>query len=323
METGKQVNISAIQSLVSEFFKKKEFCDVTIRIGNEIFESHRLLLAAVSEYFYVMFNGDLSEKRKEKDDPIVLYDIDVDAFKTLLQFVYSGELKVMDSNCFALLRASDFFLLRIPMVEQQCIDYIQIRAQKAAPLSEVFALFRFACLREKTRLIDCVSLHIHKNLRFYLKDETFLEISREHLEVLLKFKKSDSNDDSLLFTLILQWVYHSHKERRECLNALMQNIDFTKVSSKYIPFIVNGYENLVNCILSNTNEKRKFSVENGTFSDAFEDLHENLTPLRVQDEAVQPTVNVSSEKKKNRSSFYCMPNGITVALSTADANNTC
>lgn len=64
-----------------------EFCDIDIRVGNETFTAHKVVLAAGSSYFHAMFCSGMMEDRA---DFVTLHEVDPKVFAALLDFIYLG-----------------------------------------------------------------------------------------------------------------------------------------------------------------------------------------------------------------------------------------
>ena len=142
MEPEKQADPLAIIPALSKFHSEGKYSDVKLQIGDEVFECQRILLSAISEYFEAMFFGSFKEKCSKSNDPIVLFEINVVAFKEILHLLYTGDIRVNDSNVIALLRSSDFLQLRTVYVEDQCFKYLQNNSETSKPMSQAWRYFR-------------------------------------------------------------------------------------------------------------------------------------------------------------------------------------
>ncbi|CAG5980531.1 unnamed protein product [Menidia menidia] len=86
------------------------FCDVVLRVGEEIFPAHKAVLAACSEYFETVFSrpteGDGDAKELE------MHTISPKVFKDILDFAYTSRI-VVRLECFPeLMTAAKFLLMR-------------------------------------------------------------------------------------------------------------------------------------------------------------------------------------------------------------------
>ena len=73
--------------------------DVTLIAAGYEVKAHKAVLASCSPYFYAMFTG-FDEKNKSK---IILRDIDPEALKLLVNYVYTSEVEVTEENVQTLL----------------------------------------------------------------------------------------------------------------------------------------------------------------------------------------------------------------------------
>ena len=107
--------ISHSQILLSkcaQFREQGEFIDVGLKVGEEVFSAHRIVLAVSSDYFHAMFAHGMKESNQEvielKDE-----SISTAALKIVLDSIYSGDLLVTDETVFDVLVAADHFKLQV------------------------------------------------------------------------------------------------------------------------------------------------------------------------------------------------------------------
>ena len=107
-------------SKCAQFRDQGEFIDVHLKLGDELFPAHRIVLAAISDYFHAMFTYGMKESTQEvielKDETI-----SAEALKIVLDSIYRGELHLNNENVFEVLVAADY--LQVTSAVQQCCDY--------------------------------------------------------------------------------------------------------------------------------------------------------------------------------------------------------
>ena len=96
-----------------------EFNDVTIRVGAECISANRMVLACFSKFFESMFRSPFKEKYQ---NTIEIKELDGEAVKAVIEFIYSGKIAVHSNNVFALLGVAEF--LQIDEVKKTCFDYM-------------------------------------------------------------------------------------------------------------------------------------------------------------------------------------------------------
>ena len=88
-------------SKCAQFRNESQFIDVRLKVDEDIFPAHRIVLAASSNYFYAMFTDGMKESSQEvielKDE-----SISSDVLKILLDSIYTGDrrgIRVQSSCC--------------------------------------------------------------------------------------------------------------------------------------------------------------------------------------------------------------------------------
>ena len=81
---------------------QESYSDVTIACDGKFYPLHKLVLSTCSEYFEEMF-----EKTSCKNPVIVLKDIQYEEFEALLNYMYIGEVNVLQEKLSGLIRAAE------------------------------------------------------------------------------------------------------------------------------------------------------------------------------------------------------------------------
>ena len=93
-------------SKCAHFRNEGQFIDVRLKVREDIFPAHRIVLASNSDYFHAMFTTGMKESNQEvielKDE-----NISPDALKTVIDSIYTGDLRVNTENVFEVLAAAD------------------------------------------------------------------------------------------------------------------------------------------------------------------------------------------------------------------------
>ncbi|XP_037898725.1 kelch-like protein diablo [Glossina fuscipes] len=98
----------------------RENCDFALEVEGETIYAHRLALAIASSYFAAMFQNDT----KEKATGLVKFeDNDVTAVKTIVEYIYSGELLLTEENVQSICTTSDY--LQIEWVKSECVEFLK------------------------------------------------------------------------------------------------------------------------------------------------------------------------------------------------------
>ena len=67
-------HVDILLSKCAQFRNESQFIDVRLKVGEDIFPAHRIVLAANSDYFYAMFTDGMKESNQDvielKDESI-------------------------------------------------------------------------------------------------------------------------------------------------------------------------------------------------------------------------------------------------------------
>ena len=116
------VHSEILLSKCAQFRDQSQFIDVRLKVCEDIFPAHRIVLSANSDYFHAMFTDGMKESNQEvielKDE-----SISRDALKIVMDSIYTGDLNVNEENVFEVLAAADH--LQVTTVVQQCCDFLK------------------------------------------------------------------------------------------------------------------------------------------------------------------------------------------------------
>jgi len=88
--------------VLSNIRKKEAYCDATLACDGRFYPVHKLVLSTCSDYFEEMF-----EKTKDKQPVIVLKDIRHEDLEALLNYMYLGEVNVLQNDLSGLIKAAE------------------------------------------------------------------------------------------------------------------------------------------------------------------------------------------------------------------------
>ena len=196
----------------AQFREEGEFVDVHLKVGEELFSAHRIVLAASSDYFHAMFAHGMKESNQEvielKDE-----SISAAALKIVLDSIYGGDLQVNDENVFEVLVAADH--LQVTSVIQQCCDYLQ--TQFVQLRFDVQTYCQICTIAYRHGLTDLQEAAQSKMASMYMEvceNEEFLShIDADQLSNLLTREDLSAPSETFVFKSVMQWVKYKKEER--------------------------------------------------------------------------------------------------------------
>ena len=201
-------------SKCAQFREQGEFVDVRLKVGEDVFPAHRVVLAANSDYFHAMFTGGMKESNQEvielKDE-----NISAAALKIVLDSIYSGDVHVNDENVFEVLLAADH--LQVTSVVQQCCDYLNTEFVQLR--FDVRTYCRICTIADRHGLTDLQEATERKMASMYkdiCESEEFLShINADQLLSLLSRDDLSAPSETFVFKSVMQWIKYKKEERME------------------------------------------------------------------------------------------------------------
>ena len=199
-------------SKCAQFREQGEFIDVYLKVREEVFSAHRIVLAASSDYFHAMFAHGMKESNQEvielKDE-----SISAAALKIVLDSIYSGDLPVNDENVLDVLVAADH--LQVTSVVQQCCEYLQ--TQFVQLRFDVQTYCQICTIANRHGLIDlqeATQLKMASMYKDVCGNEEFLShIDANQYSSLLDRDDLSAPSETFVFKSVMQWIKHKKEER--------------------------------------------------------------------------------------------------------------
>ena len=196
----------------TQFREEGIFTDVQLKVDNVLFPAHRMVLAAYSDYFYVMFTNGMKETNQEvievRDE-----SMSSETFKQIIDYIYSGHLRINRENVFQVLAAADH--LQVTSVLQECSDFL-----KRELLQDKLDVPWYCYLCEVTEtyglreLGEAAESKMALNYRNICESKEFLtHMSTEKLFSLLSRDDLTAPSETFVFKSVMQWIKHKKKER--------------------------------------------------------------------------------------------------------------
>ena len=202
-------------SKFEEFRKRKEFIDVRLKVGKDVFPAHRNVLAAESDYFYAMFTGGMKESNQEvielKDE-----NISGDALRITLDSVYRGELSMTATkDVFEILTTASH--LQITSIVEQCCDLLDRElVQRRLDVQTYRQLSTLANVHGLKNLQEATERKMASMYKDICETDEFLShIDSDQLLSLLSRDDLSAASETFVFKSVMQWIKYKKEERME------------------------------------------------------------------------------------------------------------
>ncbi|KAL4083983.1 hypothetical protein QTP88_029299 [Uroleucon formosanum] len=203
----------------------KVFCDIKLKTeDNNIIHAHKVVLSAACPYFNAMFKH-FAERNY---DLVIMRQIDSTALQLLINFIYSGQIKITERNAQVLLPAANFLLLL--EVKEACCDFL---LSQLCP-SNCIGINSIADLHSCTKLIRSSELYIYQHFSEVFGGDEFLSLSSEQVIKLISSDKLTVPSEEKVFESVICWVKYKLGSRKCILPQLMEHVRLALTSEDYI-----------------------------------------------------------------------------------------
>ena len=205
-------------SKCAQFRDEGQFIDVRLKVCEDIFPAHRIVLAANSDYFHAMFtDGGMKESNQEvielKDE-----SISPDVLKIVMDSIYTGDLHVNEENVFDVLAVADH--LQVTSVVKLCCDFLLIQCiQLRFDVETYCRVWTMADTHGLKDLQEAAEHEIASKFKDICESEEFLtHIGADQLSSLLSRDDLSGLSETFVFKSVMQWIKHQ-KEKRMAVAA--------------------------------------------------------------------------------------------------------
>jgi len=196
-----QVSKQKIAQRSQYLLESGTWSDCRFIVGQEpqqqILKGHKLFLAMSSPVFEAMFFGGMAEK----NDPIPIKDVQPEAFKALLEYMYTDkvELSSFELACELCYCAKKYML---PSLVEECTKYLwsDLSPKKACRAYEFAKLFEEPVLMEKCLQIICTKT------TEVLKESSWEDVELGTLLTILDQDKLQISSEIELFNAVERWA---------------------------------------------------------------------------------------------------------------------
>jgi hypothetical protein len=208
-----------------KIYKEKKLCDVSLVVGTNEIETHRVVLAANSMYFYTMFTGDLLESSSRK---IVLKEVDFEALTLLVDYCYTSVINFNTSNVESLLKTAH--LLQFNNIVKGCCVFMTSQLHP----SNCLGISSFAELHGCATLQETALTYATKHFSQVAKTDEFYLATSDQICQLLSNDNLNIPSEKDAFDIAMSWVRHDLESRKNFLPQILTHIRLELLPSKIL-----------------------------------------------------------------------------------------
>lgn len=203
--------------------QKSLLCDYTLKADEESFAVHKVVMVACSDYFQAMLTSNMKECHENVVD---LKGITANGLRIIIDFAYTGELKLNTQNVEDVLSAATH--LQVSDAMDLCSKYLEtsISVRNCVDILNIAELYSLDPLHQAaTRFM----LHDFEELA---ESEQFPMLNSSQLSQLLAKNSLRVTSEFVLFNLVLKWIRYDPAEREQFVSELIENIKLPLMSGE-------------------------------------------------------------------------------------------
>lgn len=197
-------HVSSLSENLGELVDSADYSDITLIVEDDKFQSHKVILAARSDYFRALLFGGMRESQPGTTE-IELKDTSSTAFSVLLKYIYTGRinlLEIKEENLLDILGMSH----RYGFIElaSSISDYLKAILN----INNVCLIYDIANMYSLMSLCQVCKEFIDRNALDILHGEAFLTLSQSSVKDLI-CRDSFCAPEIEIFNAIVLWADHN------------------------------------------------------------------------------------------------------------------
>lgn len=220
------------------------FCDATLIFSSigvsgeervQTISAHRSVLSAASQYFTLLLGGQFSESvsgRVELKEWSSTTGPDPETVERVMQFMYTGEIRVTSANVHEVLELADRFLL--VQLKSFCGEFLI----KNLSLSNCVAVHSLAHMYTLDQLANGAAKTIRRNFHKVIHNEEFYTLPFHLVRDWLSDSEITVDSEQELFEAIVKWVHQNTEEREKQFEELFKLLRLPQIAPTYLTRVV-------------------------------------------------------------------------------------
>lgn len=210
--------------------RKGQLCDVVLNVQNKKFYCHRGVLAACSPYFHAMFTEDsLGDDQEE----IFISDMEGDAIEAVLDYMYTSNIKIDESNVHALFPVAN--LMQLDAILDICTHYLKDQLT----ISNCLSVYSYADNHSCSDLYQTTLAYIREHFTEIIEQGEFLILSINQLACILASGDLNIPNEEFVYQAVMNWVKYDIQERRDQFHQALQYVGLSFLNPQYLVNIVS------------------------------------------------------------------------------------
>lgn len=222
---------------LNEMRNAREHCDLLLRVEDQIFPAHRVVLAASSSYFRAMFSPSSSFSEAE-NSVVCLKGVDQRAVREVLDYFYTGKLEFSRLNFEDLLTLANLWDVQFLLSASE--DFIRQDLNASNSLGWQFVVHKHQTFPLSFQAY--LDNFILNNFMAICNEKEFVLISADRLRDLLVNDLLRVKSEEMVFEAVIKWIEYDRPSRKRFMPELFKEVRFELMPCSYLNNRVLGQD---------------------------------------------------------------------------------
>uniref|UniRef100_A0A8C4SIK2 Kelch-like family member 7 n=1 Tax=Erpetoichthys calabaricus TaxID=27687 RepID=A0A8C4SIK2_ERPCA len=217
--------LASFMGVMNNLRKQKTLCDVILVVSERMIPAHRIVLAAASQFFNLMFTSNMLESKAYE---VELKDAEPDIIELLVEFAYTARISVNSNNVQSLLDAANQY--QIEPVKKMCVDFLKEQVDASNCLGISVLAECLDCPELKATADDFIYQHFTE---VYKTDE-FLQLDVKRVTQLLNQDTLTVRAEDQVYDAAVRWLKYDEPNRQQYMVDILAKVRFPLVSKNFL-----------------------------------------------------------------------------------------
>lgn len=223
-------NLDEIYQNFVRYKKNKQFCDVTLKVGDREISAHRIVLAASIPYFDAMFNGSF---RENHESSIEIQGVDPDVLENLIDLSYGATINVTRENVEDLLFGADYFQMTHVALKMKEFMKTNLTTENVVTTKKTGE--QLNC----NLLVTAALEFIDDNFPAFYRTNDFLNLERDEVISIVRRPELRTCEETI-YEAVMNWIKFSVFDRVDFLPEILSHVRMCLLRPEYLIDVVQN-----------------------------------------------------------------------------------
>ncbi|XP_072041315.1 kelch-like protein 38 [Amphiura filiformis] len=232
---------SQLSQALNDLREENQLCDIIINVGGRAFNAHKAVLAASSSYYKAMFTSGFKESTEKE----ISIEGNPDVFKVLIDFAYTGVLKMSPKTAFDVLDMACY--MQFTHVYKTCTSiikgYLKVNKKNQIPPDDAFKIYLLAKNHDHLEQLAKTAVeYMEDNVEGMKRSDVFLQnANTSFLENFLcreELATCHADEEKQVLELVINWLKQDWETRHTHAHSLLSKVRLGLVTPEHLTELI-------------------------------------------------------------------------------------